>query len=550
MYLFMKLLKPTLLFLFVFILTQNVKSQVADSTVTEVKYLSGSLQANGNFYLRDSAIGAANIPQYDRQLVGADAWLNLNYSRSGYDIGVRFDFFQNSQLLNPKASYSASGVGRWYVKKRIDKLSLYAGYVYDQIGSGIIFRAYEERPLAIDNALLGLNLTYDLTENWKIKAFTGRQKQQFDLYKSNISGFNTEGYIAVGKVSFAPGFGVVHRNLDDETVNQVVSSLATYSKADSIGATYNTYATTLYNTLNAGKWTWYVEAAYKTPEVMFDPTAQKFNRNGSVSEGKLINRSGSIIYSNLSFVTEGFGITFEGKRTEGFTFRTTPLASLNRGTLNFLPPMSRQNTYRLTSRYVPATQELGEQALQVDVKYAPKENLNIDVNVSNISNLKNDLLYREIYVSLLFKKKNAQLTLGMQHQTYNQQIYEVKPNVPMVQTITPFVEYINSFSDTKSLKIEAQYMNNKQDYGSWVFGLVEYSIAPKWVFTVSDMFNFDPKKTQEALHYPTVGVVYAVDANRFSLSYVKQVEGVVCTGGICRLEPAFSGVRLAVNSNF
>jgi Family of unknown function (DUF6029) len=546
----MKLLKPTLLFLSAFILTQNVKSQVADSTVTEVKYLSGSLQANGNFYLRDSAIGAANIPQYDRQLVGADAWLNLNYSRSGYDIGVRFDFFQNSQLLNPKASYSASGVGRWYVKKRIDKLSLYAGYVYDQIGSGIIFRAYEERPLAIDNALLGLNLTYDLMENWKMKAFTGRQKQQFDLYKSNISGFNTEGYISLGKVSLAPGVGIVHRNLDDETVNQVVSSLATYSKADSIGATYNTYATTLYNTLTAGKWTWYIEAAYKTPEVMFDPTAQKFNRNGTLSEGKLINRSGSIVYSNLSFVTEGFGITFEGKRTEGFTFRTTPLASLNRGTLNFLPPMSRQNTYRLTSRYVPATQELGEQAFQVDVKYAPKENVNIDVNVSNISNLKNDLLYREIYVSLLFKKEHSQLTLGMQHQTYNQQIYEVKPNVPYVQTITPFVEYIRSFSDTKSLKIEAQYMNNKQDYGSWIFGLAEYSVAPKWVFTVSDMFNFDPKKTQEALHYPTVSVVYAVDANRFSLSYVKQVEGVVCTGGICRLEPAFSGVRLAVNSNF
>jgi Family of unknown function (DUF6029) len=546
----MKLLKPTLLFLSAFILTQNVKSQVADSTVTEVKYLSGSLQANGNFYLRDSAIGAANIPQYDRQLVGADAWLNLNYSRSGYDIGVRFDFFQNSQLLNPKASYSASGVGRWYVKKRIDKLSIYAGYVYDQIGSGIIFRAYEERPLAIDNALLGLNLTYDLTENWKVKAFTGRQKQQFDLYKSNISGFNTEGYISLGKVSLAPGVGIVHRNLDDETVNQVVSSLATYSKADSIGATYNTYATTLYNTLTAGKWTWYVEAAYKTPEVMFDPTAQKFNRNGTLSEGKLINRSGSIVYSNLSFVTEGFGITFEGKRTEGFTFRTTPLASLNRGTLNFLPPMSRQNTYRLTSRYVPATQELGEQAFQVDVKYAPKENMNIDVNVSNISNLNNDLLYREIYVSLLFKKEHSQLTLGMQHQTYNQQIYEVKPNVPNVQTITPFVEYIRSFSDTKSLKIEAQYMNNKQDYGSWIFGLAEYSVAPKWVFTVSDMFNFDPKKTKEALHYPTLAVVYAVDANRFSLAYVKQVEGVVCTGGICRLEPAFSGVRLSVNSNF
>ena len=545
----MKRLKPILIFLSTFIFIQNIDSQV-DTNYSEVKYLSGSLQANGNFYLRDSAIGAANIPQYDRQLVGADAWLNLNYNRSGFEIGVRFDFFQNSQLLNPKASYSASGVGRWYIKKRIDRLMLYAGYVYDQIGSGIIFRAYEERPLAIDNALLGLNLTYDLTDNWKIKAFTGRQKQQFDLYKSIISGFNTEGYVSIGKVSLAPGVGIIHRNLDDETVNQVVSSLATYSKADSVGATYNTYAMTAYNTLSVGKWTWYVEAAYKTPEVMFDPFAQKFNRNGTVSDGKLINRSGSIIYSNLSFATEGLGITLEAKRTDGFTFRTTPLASLNRGTINYLPPMSRQNTYRLTSRYVSATQELGEQALQLDIKYAPMENLNIDVNVSTISNLKNDLLYREIYASFLFKKEHEQLTFGVQHQEYNQQIYEVKPNVANVQTITPFVEYVRTFNASKALKLEAQYMNTKQDYGSWIFALAEYSVAPKWIFTLSDMFNFQPKKTEEALHYPTLAAVYSVGANRFSFAYIKQVEGVVCTGGICRLEPAFSGVRLTVNSTF
>ncbi|MFN9380586.1 MAG: DUF6029 family protein, partial [Bacteroidota bacterium] len=38
--------------------------------------------------------------------------------------------------------------------------------------------------------------------------------------------------------------------------------------------------------------------------------------------------------------------------------------------------------------------------------------------------------------------------------------------------------------------------------------------------------------------------------NLFSLSYIKQVEGVICTGGICRLEPAFSGVRLSLNSSF
>ena len=57
-------------------------------------------------------------------------------------------------------------------------------------------------------------------------------------------------------------------------------------------------------------------------------------------------------------------------------------------------------------------------------------------------------------------------------------------------------------------------------------------------------------KKGEKLHYPTAGVVYSAGSTRYSLRYVKQVEGVVCSGGICRLEPAFSGVKLNVSANF
>ncbi|MBX2876139.1 MAG: hypothetical protein KTR30_28725, partial [Saprospiraceae bacterium] len=55
---------------------------------------------------------------------------------------------------------------------------------------------------------------------------------------------------------------------------------------------------------------------------------------------------------------------------------------------------------------------------------------------------------------------------------------------------------------------------------------------------------------KKAIHYPRVDIYYSRKANRFSLSFIKQVEGVVCSGGICRLEPAFSGVRLGVNAAF
>src|SRR5690606_15582175 len=84
--------------------------------------LSGNLEANGNFFMRDSLIGADNTPQYDNELFGADAWLQLNYSYQGFDVGLRFDMFHNSNLLNPLDSYSDQGIGRWYIHKKINKL--------------------------------------------------------------------------------------------------------------------------------------------------------------------------------------------------------------------------------------------------------------------------------------------------------------------------------------------------------------------------------------------------------------------------------------------
>jgi Family of unknown function (DUF6029) len=527
-----------------------------DSGETDNSYLSGSLETNGNFFLRDSAIGAANTPQYDHQLFGAEAWLNLRYQRSGYEIGVRFDVYQQSNLPNPTASYSAQGIGRWYIKKRIAQLAVEAGYLYDQIGSGIIYRAYEERPLAIDNALLGVRLDYDLSPDWRIKVFSGKQKQQFANYDALVKGAAIDGFVGFGgdsakaNVSLAAGFGVVQRTLDDETVTRLTNTISTYTLADSLVPTYNTLAFTAYNTLSAGKWTWYVEGAVKTAEVYFDPNAEKNNRNGELSAGKFVRNAGTVLYSTLSFASEKFGISLEAKRTQGFTFRATPFATLNRAMINFLPPVARQNTYRLTTRYNAATQELGEQAVQLDIKTAPSEHLNIDANVAVINNLNNELLYRELYVSALYKPSEAQQwTFGVQFQQYNQQVYEVKPNAPVVKTVTPFVEYYTRLGEKRALRIETQFLSTEQDKGSLAFALIEYSVAPHWIFTLADMYNL-PYKTASGTHYPTVLVGYTQGSSRFTLSFVKQIEGVVCTGGVCRFEPAFSGVKVGVNTTF
>ncbi len=533
--------------------------------------IAGSLQLNGNFFMRDSLIGAANTPQYDRQLYGGEGWLNLTYSNWGFDFGLRFDMFNNSNLLNPTGSFSGEGIGRWFIQKKIHKLGIYGGYIYDQIGSGIIFRAFEERPLLIDNALYGLQLSYDLNPNWQVKAFSGRQKQQFDKYSAVIRGISFNGFVA-GKDStstftLAPGFGAVGRTLDDESMNSLVATLNTYPAEDAFIPKYNTFAFSAFNTLSAGSFSWYLEGAYKTPDNMNNPFGV-IERDGELVVGeKFFKNPGTVVYSSLSYSAKGIGISVEGKRTENFSFRTRPQEQLNRGLVNFLPPMARVNTYRLNARYNAATQELGEMAFQADIRYAPSSKLSFNVNGSNITDLEDVLLYREVYFEAIFKKDRLwTLTTGIQHQNYNQERFEFKPGVPNVQTITPFADFLYKFDRKKSVRVESQYMltgmdesaGYKQDYGDWLFGLVELNFAPHWSFVISDMYNIDPGKNSPEnekgeklnLHYPRFDVFYTIRSSRFSLSYIKQVEGVVCTGGICRLEPAFSGVRVSVSSTF
>ncbi|MBK6565740.1 MAG: hypothetical protein IPL63_04940 [Saprospiraceae bacterium] len=519
---------------------------------------SGGFETNANIFLRDSSINAINTPQYDRQKFGGEAWLNLNYSIQGYTFGVRFDMFNNSNLRNPTGSYSGVGIGRWFVKKTFGRIDLQAGYLYDQIGSGLIFRSFETRPLFIDNALYGARVQYDLGKEWKIMGFAGVQKNAFDTYTGNLKGLRLEGFLSFGEekpLTLAPGIGFVNRTLSDENMENVINALRTYLPEDRFNPLHNTYSTSIYNTLSYRGLTWYSEFAYKSDDIFFNPFAIKTEIVGS-SIGKFEQKKGTVIYNSVSLALGGLGLTAEMKRTENFSFRIDPNLRLIRGLINYLVPLNRQNTYRLTARYSPAAQDISEMAYSFDARYKFSKSLSVLGNFSHVSDLDNNLLYREVFTEILYKyKRKWQLTTGIQFLNYNQEIYEQKSEVPLVETVVPYFDFLYKFSSKKALRTEFQYMSTQQDFGSWLFGLMEYSMAPNWVFEVSGMYNIDPKKKDARgiiakTLYPTFGAVFNKDNNRFALRFVKQVEGVVCSGGICRLEPAFSGIRFNMNTIF
>ena len=452
--------------LFIVFITMSLCSVAQDKGV-----FSGNFESNFNVFLRDSLIGATNTPQYDREITGGEAWLNLNYSYQGFNLGVRFDMFNNSNLLNPTGSYTDSGIGRWFINKKINKLNVEVGYIYDQIGSGIIYRAWESRPLLIDNALLGAQVSYDINDNWQVKGFAGRQKFLFGENDGTIKGASLEGYVGLGSeerpLSLSPGLGIVNRTLSDESINIIVDNVKTYLPGEQVIPVYNVYLFSAYNTLTYKGFTWYLEAAYKTPEAFFDSVEPRTDINGGVTFGRFRKDPGTVFYTSLSYAAKNFGITIEGKRTENFNFRSDPNLSLNRGVINYIPPMNRFNTYRLTARYSPATQDLSEQAIQAEINYRFSKKLSLLANFSNITQLDGTLLYREALAEMVYKyKRKWQLTGGLQIQNYNQEIYEVKPEVPLVQTVTPYVDFLYKFTRKNSLRLEAQYMDTDQDFGS------------------------------------------------------------------------------------
>lgn len=523
-------------------------------------YLSGSIDINANVFLKDSTINAFGLPQYEKQFFGGESWLNLQYTYGTLSAGIRYDMFINSNLRNPNDSYSDQGLGRWYVRKKFDKLDIQAGYIYDQIGSGIIYRAYESRPLFIDNALLGASINYQFTDGFNIKAFAGKQKNAFDIYEGSIKAINSEWYNAFGEESpltLLTGVGFINKTISEDAMDRIVNTLKFYLPVDRFGPIYNSYALTAYNTLSYKNITWYAEVAFKSEDIFYNPYATKLEVNGSNSFGKYEFKPGSVYYSSLSFSLGNLSMTLEGKRTENFSFRIDPNLRLLRGYISFIPPMNRQNTYRLPARYAPFTQELSELAFQVDGKYKWNKKVLTTVNYSTISNLDNENLYREIYIENTYNPNSTwSVTTGLQAVNYNQQIYEEKPEAGVVKTVVPFSDILYKIDKKKSLRWEFQYMITEQDFGSWLFTQLELGLAPRWIFEASAMYNTDPQKTlvgalkPEKIFYPTVGATYSKEGNRFQLRYVKQVEGIVCSGGICRLEPAFSGVRFNLSSQF
>lgn len=522
--------------------------------------LSGNFQSNFSVFMRDTAIGADETasPQYGKQISSAEAWLFLNYDYQDFHIGARYDLFNNSNLLNPSGAYSGQGFGFLQVKKQIGDLELTAGSFYDQFGSGLIFRAYENRLIGIDYAMQGIRAKYNIDENTTMKAFTGKQKgfqeNRFGTSPQIIKGVNIEHNIFTNNgISINLGASGVNRTLDENTMSALVTEVNALPLEERFLPTYNAYAFNGYFSLNVGDFAFFGEYNQKTQEAFKD------------NHGELKFSDGNILLGGFSYSRRklgkhkkgGIGVNFQYRRIESFPLLVTPFATLLNGFVTYQPSMTRQASYRMVARYNAPAQFVGEQAYQTEVNYTIRKGTSVQLNYSNITTLEGEALFEEQFIQIDHKfSKSFKAKLGLQRIFYNQNVYENHEDYPDVKTFTPFMELTYKLNRKNSIRFESQYLSTKQDLGSFYNGILEWNSSPKFTIALSQMINTEPQRqssqllTKRVLYYPGFFVKYNVGTTSFTAAYVKQVEGVNCTGGICRLEPAFSGLRFTLSTQF
>ena len=112
------------------------------------------------------------------------------------------------------------------------------------------------------------------------------------------------------------------------------------------------------------------------------------------------------------------------------------------------------------------------------------------------------------------------------------------------------------FNRKLTLRAEAQWLHTKQDQKDWWFGLLELSVLPKLMFTVSDEFNAHVPEGGKAnapthpVHYWNVSCTFTHKSHRLQAGYGKTRAGFNCSGGVCRWVPAQKGLQLSYSYSF
>ena len=554
----------------------------------EKSQISGSFQTDAQYYMLDKDIDITDL--YGKKF-GINGFGKINYTNGNFSAGLRFEAFL-PELNGFRNELNGVGLANIFATYDNGFIGITVGDIYDQFGSGLVFRSYEEWSLGMDNSLRGMRVIVRPTAGVTLKGVYGRQRYYWAPYLERD--FNYDDYR-----------GIV-RGVDGEwNLNQSIPAMNYSEFKMSIGGSFvskKQYDQSLFYyipenvgaaagriNLGYGRFAFTTEYAYK----INDPSAIN----------NFIYKEGQSLLSSLSYSQKGLGIVLQVKRTDNMSFKSMYTAKQNDLDINFIPPINYTHTHSLPSMYTYSTQPNGEMAAQFQVNYTipkgtwlgGKYGTKLTLNMSQVNDIVRDSImdqgqmtinkrgtlgyasnffaisdhrfFRDINFEIDKKiSRDWHLTAQYINLYYDIETIEGHAGAPPVQANIAFLDVTYKINKKQSIRLELQGLwekevkkgyvydeSEKKDYqkrGDWAFGLIEYTINPHWSFSIADKWNYGNPVPEFRDHYFTGTVSYIHEATRIMLSGGRQSEGVVCVGGVCRTVPASSGVSLTVSTSF
>ncbi|MBI9054582.1 MAG: hypothetical protein JEY96_12240 [Bacteroidales bacterium] len=527
---------------------------IAFSQNNDQGQLSGNFSVDAQVYKEDLDIGA-EVPV---EKMGLNSYANFLYTRGNFTAGIRYEGYMNA-MLGFDSRYDGVGIPYRFITYRNDNLEITVGNFYEQFGSGLIFRSYEDKSLGIDNAIDGLRIKLNPYKGVYLKGFTGKQRSFFDFGPGIVRGMDGELFINEifetlnnAKSQFILGGSFVSKYQKDEHV--------TLNLPENIGAFAGRF------TFMRGGFNLSGEYAYKYADPHPDDPSGLYNYN---------TKFGDVILLNTTYSAKGLGVYLSVKRVDNMSFRSDINATLNDLQINYIPGITKTHTYSLASMYPYASQPNGEIGLQAEVIYnfskgtalGGKYGTNVSVNFSRVNSLEvkptanldrfeteyfaiGDELYFQDFNIKVHKKINSKWKADVSYLNiiYNKDVIQGLAGYGTIYSNVGIVDVTYKLKPRHTLRMEVQALFTKQDHGDWSMGLLEYTIAPKWFINVSDQYNHG--NSEKKNHYYNIAAGYKKGANRIQLGYGRQRAGIVCVGGICRNVPASSGFNISITSSF
>jgi len=569
-------LSSQLFFSFFIILVFNSSyAQIKD----ELGSVHGNFQIDAANYERDTIINADPGSEVFRY----NAFGNINYQKGGFSAGVRYESY-NPPLLGYLPGYKGSGVPYRFARYNHKDIDITVGNFYEQFGSGISLRAYENRGLLYDNALDGMRVVFTPKKGIILKGLVGKQRTYFSLSPGVVRGFDGEinlmdvfdSILGKSKTKIILGGSFVSKFQQDQNPTLVLPE----NVGNSSGRV----------TIIRGGFNFNAEYAYK----INDPSYQN----------KYSYKAGHAIIASASYGMDGFSLMFSGKMLDNMSFRSDRDAQNTIDMINYQPDFSKFHTYSLMAYYPYATQPNGEVGGTGELQYKFKKGsllggkygMDITINgsayygidtigIAPISDTLNNFKYSTNYGGVgeeyyhdfnieITKKlsKKLKFTLMYANQFLNQSI--VQFNTPDKEEHPDIKSHIGVldvtwrfFKHGSAIRFETQGFFGSYDYkerkyddngkknitnntGSWGSALIEWTPNTHWSITVADQYNYNNPVISKRVHYYFGMIGYTNGPTRVSVSYGRQRQGIFCAGGVCRFVPASSGLSISISSSF